>query len=498
MYSGLVLSQIKIEKYDIYEITLETTFQGNPFRDVQLSAIFKCQDYSQEVKGFYDGEAKFKIRFMPQLIGEWKYITKSNIKTLDNKGGGFDCVQSDENVHGVVHVAHDFHFEYADGTPFYPIGTTCYAWIHQSEEVQKQTIKTLKNAPFNKIRMCVFPKWYEFNRVEPELYPYQGTGPDQWDFWQFNPEFFQHLESRISQIAELGIECDLILFHPYDGGHWDFDRMSDEQDDFYLRYVIARLAAFRNIWWSLANEFDFMEEKQTEDWDRFFKIIQEEDPYDHLRSIHNGLEWYDHSNPAVTHLSIQEDPWEDGGVGEFEQKIDRWREKYQKPVIIDEMKYEGNIKYSFGDLTAQEMTDRFWYTYTKGAYATHGETYIHPDNIIWWSRGGQLHGQSPERITFLREIIEDAPKGGLEACRCMEEDGNSVRVGEQYYLFYFGARQPAERLIFLPEEKEYTIDIIDTWKMTIERLEGTYSGNYLVPLPGKPFVAVRAVLKIRN
>ena len=23
-------------------------------------------------------------------------------------------------------------------------------------------------------------------------------------------------------------------------------------------------------------------------WDRFFKIIQDHDPYDHLRSIHNG------------------------------------------------------------------------------------------------------------------------------------------------------------------------------------------------------------------
>jgi hypothetical protein len=93
--------------------------------------------------------------------------------------------------------------------------------------------------------------------------------------------------------------------------------------------------------------------------------------------------WYEHSNPLVTHLSIQGDPWENGGVGEGEQKIDRWKMKYDKPVIIDEMKYEGNIRFSFGDLTAKEMTDRFWYTYTKGAYATHGETYIDDHDIIW-------------------------------------------------------------------------------------------------------------------
>jgi len=29
-------------------------------------------------------------------------------------------------------------------------------------------------------------------------------------------------------------------------------------DDRYLRYVIARLAAYRNVWWSLANEYDFL------------------------------------------------------------------------------------------------------------------------------------------------------------------------------------------------------------------------------------------------
>ena len=62
--------------------------------------------------------------------------------------------------------------------------------------------------------------------------------------------------------------------------------MSDQQDDRYLRYCIARLSAFRNVWWSLANEFDFMSNldgkhpgrKTMDDWDRFFAILQQEDP----------------------------------------------------------------------------------------------------------------------------------------------------------------------------------------------------------------------------
>ncbi len=52
----------------------------------------------------------------------------------------------------------EFHFAYEDGTRFQPFGTTCYAWVNQTEAVQEQTLDTLKILLFNKIRMCIFPK----------------------------------------------------------------------------------------------------------------------------------------------------------------------------------------------------------------------------------------------------------------------------------------------------------------------------------------------------
>jgi len=95
------------------------------------------------------------------------------------------------------------------------------------------------------MRMCIFPKSYVYNENEPEFYPFLGT--------RFNPAFFEHLEKRIQQLCESGIEADLILFHPYD--RWGYSKMPREADERYLRYVIARFAAYRNVWWSLANEF---------------------------------------------------------------------------------------------------------------------------------------------------------------------------------------------------------------------------------------------------
>ena len=76
----------------------------------------------------------------------------------------------------------------------------------------------------------------------------------------------------------------------------------------------------------------------------------------------------------------------------------RFRDRYRKPVIYDECRYEGDLKDSWGNLTAREMVQRFWLGTLSGCYVGHGETYKHPKDILWWSKGGVLHGQSPKRI----------------------------------------------------------------------------------------------------
>ena len=253
-----------VEQWDIFEVMLKGPTDGNPFVDVTFSAQFTQGNVSKEVAGFYDGDGMYRVRFMPEQVGQWHYETKSNRAELDGKSGALSVAKPAPKNHGPVRVANTFHFAYADGTPFKQIGTTCYAWIHQGDVLEEQTLVSLAAAPFNKLRMCVFPKSYAYNKNEPVYYPFEGVPPKKWDFERFNPKFFQHLEKRVGQLRDLGIEADVILFHPYDKGHWGFDRMGAAADDRYLRYLVARLAAYRNVWWSLANEFDFMKEKSDD------------------------------------------------------------------------------------------------------------------------------------------------------------------------------------------------------------------------------------------
>lgn len=167
-------SQVSV--YSRFELTLAGSKDGNPFVDVEFGAVFKNQIREIRVTGFHDGDGIYKVRFMPDEPGRWQYVTFSNIPGLDKKNGEFTCTPALSGKHGPVRVADQFHFSYADGTHYTPIGTTCYAWTHQGDALELQTLETLHEASFNKIRMCVFPKHYRYNANEPPRYPFEQIG----------------------------------------------------------------------------------------------------------------------------------------------------------------------------------------------------------------------------------------------------------------------------------------------------------------------------------
>ena len=491
-----------VEQWGIFEIALNGPTNGNPFVDVNLSARFTHDTNSVEVTGFYDGDGVYRIRFMPEQQGQWHYKTKSNRHQLNGKAGEFTVTPPSAGNHGPVRVANTYHFAYADGTPFRPIGTTAYNWWHMADSLEDETLATLAASPFNKIRSCVFPKHEPGKTNELALYPFVGTPLTNWNNSRFDPKFFQHLEKRVGDLRDRGIEADVILFDPYDKGRWGFDRMAPAVDDRYVRYMAARLSAYRNVWWSLSNEYDFNKNKTEADWDRLFQVVQAADPYGHLRSIHNGFLIYNNSKPWVTHASIQ-----NGSAVEDPGRAELYREVWRKPVVYDEIKYEGNIWKRWGNLSAQEMVFRFWNATVAGTYATHGETLTNALGLLWTSEGGRLYGQSPARLAFLRQVLADSPATGIDPIDKWQE----VNLGGQqaeYYLLYFGKEQPTNWVFELPKFKladgmKFKAEILDTWNRTVTPVDGFFTtrkkDNYKfvdvegrsVMLPGRQWMALR-------
>jgi len=514
-----------VEQWSIFELALDGPTDGNPFLDVRFSASFTDGTHTRQVDGFYDGGGVYRVRFMPEHQGTWRYVTSSNRWPLTNQSGTFTATPPGRGNHGPVGVRNTYHFGYADGTPFRQIGTTSYTWTHRPEALEEQTLKTLAMSPFNKLRMCVFPQAHGSKNMPPPRWPFEGK-PRAFDYTRFNPDFFQHLEKRVGQLRDLGIECDLILFHPYDDKEeWGLEIMDAATDDRYLRYIVARLAAYRNIWWSMANEYDFMRVKTDADWDRYFHIVQAADPYGHLRSIHNGYRMYNNNHPWVTHASIQ-----NGSALNDAGRAELYRDVWRKPVVYDEVKYEGDSPFRWGDLSAQEMVHRFWAGTVAGTYVGHSEFFGEPNDVVWLGQGGVLKGESPSRLAFLRRIMEEGPADGIDPIDQWFDPyaRRNTPIGDglaephtggqpaQYYLVYFGRSAPKEWVpgIYknqLEDGMRFKADVIDTWEMTVKPFAQTIvlkrnktsrdrwdyyftdANGARIPLPGKPYMAIRLI-----
>ncbi|MBR4359906.1 MAG: DUF5060 domain-containing protein [Clostridia bacterium] len=508
-----------MKQYETFELHFSGETLQEAWAGIDLTAVFTHDGESKTVKGFYDGEGQYVIRFLPEEPGDYSWKVSGVIRAE-----GKEICGPAEGRHGPVRAA-DTHFEYADGSLFIPFGTTVYALASQEDELVEETLETLKSAPFNKVRMCVFPKHYDYNHNEPPFFAFEKRAEGGWDTGRPCIPFWHRLEKILNRIQAMNIQIDLILFHPYD--RWGFASLPQQANLEYLDYLLRRLAAMPNIWWSLANEYDLcMPAKSLKDWEEIEEFVAANDPYRHLLSSHNCFCHWDFSRENVTHCSIQTKAL---------TEIPRWMETYHKPVVIDECAYEGNLPHPWGSISGKEMVYRFWRCYASGASCTHGETFLSNDEILWWARGGQLKGESPKRIAFLREIMESlpgpltpwltewsrlpllsaqsiramlaarpAPEGftllALNSLARMSEAERAThmqadhswasRCGDQAFLKFFDLQTCAEFPFELPEEKQYRVELIDVWEMTRKTILENAGGKTLVKLPAKEGMAV--------
>ena len=166
-----------VEKWGTFEAEMPGKHEGNPFTDYAIQGTFKGKEETKTIDGFYDGDGIYRVRFMPSFEGDYTFEIKGSFSD-EVYTGAFHVTPATEGNHGPVRVSYTYHMAYEDGKPYYSIGTTCYVWELQSEELQKQTLETLADSAFNKIRFCVFPKHYDYNLNEPISYPYEGTPMD--------------------------------------------------------------------------------------------------------------------------------------------------------------------------------------------------------------------------------------------------------------------------------------------------------------------------------
>eukprot|EP01084_Bolivina_argentea_P070036 127399_1 len=470
---------------------------------------------------------------------------------MNNIHGSFNTTKPTLNNYGPINVDKSTNksFKYANGDTFFQTGTTSYVfWLYPNVSIINNTLYTLKyvaeNDIFNKIRFLIFPH----KSYEPLYYPYSGIAPNNWgNYNKFNVTFWKHLDYILKTILSFNknMVSDIILFHPYDSGHYGFDCMgcpypnntpskcpnttyNTSNDEFYLKYLTSRIGSYRNVWYNMANEFDRISTKSKgiptsfPTWDKLFYALDKYDIYHKEKSIHNfccGI-WYNYSQPMLTHFSLQ---LQKQGEGPEMNRDSNWFYdifNVIKPIIIDEIGYEGNVTGElWGNLTSYQETNRFWMANANGMYVVHGDSYIHDidgnnqsfsiPNITFFALGDYFVGDSWKHIAWFRKFMTNKLNETINhpifaelthLCYLMDEQKQYCYIGQlykknEYYLIHFSENKTININLGDKNDNIYQLSYIDVINQSIKVLnDNIQSTNYVFTPPFIPYDVQFAVV----
>lgn len=288
---------VEVPRWDFHEFAVRASSRAaNPFRDATLVGEFRSPSgKTQVVDGFYDGDQTWRLRFAPGEEGEWTYLLR---------GEGVDILQRGKlrctaaRGHGFIqaHPENPYAFARADGTPFFPMGDTCYGLFDDSPVtpgLRAQYIATRRAQRFNFVRMTTGHS--EARAATNSAFWAWGGTAQKPDLDRLNPVFFQAFDQLMRQLRESGMNVELILLNFYRGPFTDTKAWTPARERLWLRYVVSRYAAFDNVFlWTVANEYETHPDGKYRldfpgdvEWAKSVaRFVKASDPWKHLVTVH--------------------------------------------------------------------------------------------------------------------------------------------------------------------------------------------------------------------
>jgi hypothetical protein len=312
---------VTVLRWEMHDFELHgRSHVDNPFRDAALVGEFTSPSGKKIItEGFCDGGDTWRLRFTPEEEGEWRYLLRGEGVELHQRGR-LHCTSP--RGHGFIRVHPDnpYAFAYADGTPFFPMGDTCYGLHDDSPitpELRREYLETRRRQRFNFVRMSIGHSHYRA-QADPTFWAWGGT-PHQPDLDRLNPAFFRSFDGLLRQMQQSGMNAELLLLNFYRLPFTDTKLWTPARERLWLRYVIARYAAFSNIFlWTLANEYEThpngsyrLDQPGDVQWARATaRLVKQLDPYHHPVTVHPVIS---SSTRGASPRDPYDPPWRIGG-----------------------------------------------------------------------------------------------------------------------------------------------------------------------------------------
>lgn len=312
---------VTVPRWEMHEFELHGLCHvDNPFRDAALIGEFTSPSGKTiSVEGFYDGGDTWRLRFAPDEEGLWRYLLRGEGVELLSRGT-LQCTTPTGHGFIRIHPDNPYAFAYSDGTPFFPMGDTCYGLHDDSSitpELRRIYLATRRSQRFNFVRMSVGHS-HERAQVDPTFWAWGGT-PKKPDLDRLNPAFFHRLDDLFRQMRQCGMNAELLLLNFYRLPFTDTRLWTPARERLWLRYVLARYSAFDNIFlWTLSNEYETHPDGSYRldlpgdvQWAKATaRMVKGFDPYHHPVTVHPVIS---SSVQGTSPRNVYEHPWRIGG-----------------------------------------------------------------------------------------------------------------------------------------------------------------------------------------
>lgn len=364
---------------------------SDPYNNVTLDLILTNGTVTYKIPAFWDGGNVWRARFVCPAEGTWTYTTECSDTANTSLHGRTSTVicsaySGDKDIykHGFVKTQPDKrYFTYSDGTPFFYLGDTHWAFAGESDETVEAVVKQRAEQGFTVIQSE--PIGAKFNVT---------NGITQDDI-----EGFKDFDGKFDTVATYGlVHANAEFFYPSDmrtfiNNHGGWSETPVENSDMcdlsdsaktalerLTRYWVARYSAYP-VMWTLGQEVDndFYWERDDKnghsEWNNVnnpYLFVAEKigvyDPYSHPLTAHQ-------ENTGATKASnsafrdCEEHTWYGAQWSlnyaqkqDFTAPRDYWENGQNKPTVL----YEGKYCYLWTKNFGARVQG--WMAYLNGMY----------------------------------------------------------------------------------------------------------------------------------
>lgn len=386
----------------------------NPMYEVKNFDIIFTSPTGRERKvyGFWDGVTSWKVRFMPDELGEWSWRSECSDEQnsgLHDRSGEFKCITNDSDLaiykHGaVIHPKGKYHFTYADGTPYFWVA--CTAWngaLKSTDEEWDTYLKHRRDHHYNLIQL-VTTQWRGCDVSADGLAAYEGSGEITVD-----PEFFKRIDQKIDEVNSYGMLVSPVILwalHKSQGRYLSPGyHLPLDEAVILAKYIVARYQG-NHVVWSLGGDgkyYDDLEGRWKAIGRQVFNGIDHAPVTLHphgssyVGRIYEDEEWYDLMGYQSSHNNGE---WVVNWINKGPMTKE-WAIMKPMPYINMEPNYE-EIRFK---ITAEDVRNASWWS----IFATPLAGITYGANGIWpWIREGEspLNHRHPDGISSWRKSID--------------------------------------------------------------------------------------------